>query len=203
MAGYERYRQMTAAQYDQKTPMYYLFRVPANRKLVPEIHRLSGKKILDVGLGTGSYTRLLLEKNTVVGVDQNPHLCELPIPVHCGDAADLALVVGSERFDIVLSTWMTDYFDLEQLQQFFQQADAVLNPGGKLMTTMITPYGFGSLYVRAARWLRGVDKYTHSKRKVARLLQPQFTDVKFIDLNAWFCPWAYLVIAIRRQEDSA
>lgn len=199
MVGHERYKGMTAKQYDRKTLMYYLCRTPANRKLIPAVCRVENKKVLDVGLGTGSYTKLLVDKNTVVGVDQNPHLCELPITVHQGDAAELRALVGDEKFDIILSTWMTDYLDAKQLQSFLAEAKAVLNSAGKLMITVVATYGLGFFYVRIAKLLRGVNKYTYRKKQIIeKLKEAGFTDIKIIRLNSWLCvPWAYLVIAER------
>lgn len=196
MVGYERYKTMTAKQYDKKTIMHYLCRIPADRKLIPAVSQIENKKVLDVGLGTGAYTKLLLDKNTVVGVDQNPHLCQLPITVHKGDATELSALVEGEKFDIVLSTWMTDYLNTDQLQSFFVEARAVLNNGGKLMTTVIATYGFGSFYVTIARLIRGVNKYTYSKKQIIEKLKDAgFTDIKIVSLNSWCFPWAYLVIA--------
>lgn len=196
MVGHERYKIVTAQQYDKKTLMDYLCRTPANRNLVPAICQIEDKKVLDVGLGTGSYTKMLLEKNTVVGVDRNPHLCRLPITVHEGDATELSSLVQGQRFDVVLSTWMTDYLNPEQVGQFFAEARKVLTEDGKLMTTFPNTYGFGFFYVRIAKLVRGVDKYTYCKKEVAQMLTKQgFNEIKLINLNSWFFPWAFLVIA--------
>ena len=81
MENYDRYKTVTSACYEKKDLMDYLVRIPSDKKLVPLIDGIKGKKILDVGLGTGRYTRLLVKDNEVVGVDRNPHLCQLPIKV--------------------------------------------------------------------------------------------------------------------------
>jgi len=197
MVGHERYRTMTSKQCDKKTVMYYLCRVPADRNLIPAVCQIEGKKVLDVGLGSGYYTKLLLEKNTVIGIDQNPHLCELPITVHKGDATELAKLIENEKFDVVLSTWMTDYFNIEQLQRFFSEAKAVLNNGGTLITTVVATYGLGFFYIKLAKLLRGVQKYTYSKKQIIeRLEKAGFIYIKIVKLNSWFhLPWAYMVVA--------
>lgn len=197
MTGHERYKGTTAKQCVKKTLMYYLCRVPANRKLIPAVLRIENKKVLDVGLGSGYYTTLLLDKNTVVGIDQNPHLCELPITVHKGDATELSSIVRDEKFDVVLSTWMTDYLDDEKVQKFFTEAKAVLNEGGKLMVTFPDTYGYGFFYVRAARLIRGVEKYTHGKKQIIeRLKAAGFNNIEIVKLNSWLhIPWAYMTIA--------
>lgn len=177
--------------------MYYVCRVPANRKLIPAVRRIRNKKVLDVGLGSGYYTQLLLDTNTVVGIDQNPHLCELPITVHQGDATELSSIVRGETFDVVLSTWMTDYLDAGQVQTFLAEAKSVLNDGGKLIVTFPDTYGLGFFYVRAAGLIRGVEKYTYSKKQIIeKLKRAGFTDIEIVKLNSWlYIPWAYMVIA--------
>ncbi|MHC4618681.1 MAG: class I SAM-dependent methyltransferase [Planctomycetota bacterium] len=77
MKNYERYLTTTAEEYDKKTIMSYFCRVPSDRKIIPLLSEIKGKKILDVGLGTGRYSRILTKENEVVGIDHNPHLCKL------------------------------------------------------------------------------------------------------------------------------
>ena len=197
MTGYERYEGTTGKQCVKRTLMYYVCRVPANRRLIPAVRRIENKKVLDVGLGSGYYTELLLDKNTVVGIDQNPHLCELPITVHKGDATELSSIAEGEKFDVVLSTWMTDYLNGEQVRKFLTEAKAVLNDGGKLMATFPDTYGLGFFYVRAARYIRGVNKHTYSKKQVIEQLKTAgFNDIEIVKLNSWLhIPWAFLAIA--------
>jgi ubiquinone/menaquinone biosynthesis C-methylase UbiE len=195
--GHNRYLNYTPESYEKQGIMTWLCRMPADRKLVPAISQITGKHILDVGLGTGDYTRLLLDNNTVVGVDQNPHLCRLNVKVHKGDATGLSKLVGEQRFDIVLSTWMTDYFNGEKLQQFFNEAKKVLKPGGSLMTTTIRPNGWGLIYLFLARYWRRVDKHGCAKKRIVeKLKKAGFNDIQLINLNSWLgVPWACLVIA--------
>jgi SAM-dependent methyltransferase len=197
MENYDRYKTATAESYEKKGVMDYLVRIQSDRRLIPLIGGIKGKRILDVGLGTGRYTRLLLQANQVVGVDRNPHLCPFQIEVHRGDATQLAELVGAERFDIVFSTWMTEYLSPEQLSGFFRQAKMVLNDNGELMSTIISKYGFGFLYVTAAKLLRGIDKYNYTKERVVDMLREAgFADIEIINLNSWlYIPWAYMVVA--------
>ena len=195
--GHNRYLNYTPESYAKQGIMTWLCRMPADRKLVPAISQIKGKHILDVGLGTGDYTRLLLVDNTVVGVDQNPHLCRLPVKVYKGDATELSKLVGDEKFDVVLSTWMTDYFDGEKLLRFFCEAKKLLKDGGKLMTTTIRPNGWGLVYLFLARYWRRVDKHGCAKKHVVeKLKKAGFNDIQLINLNSWLgIPWACLVIA--------
>jgi ubiquinone/menaquinone biosynthesis C-methylase UbiE len=195
--GHNRYLNYTPESYEKQGIMTWLCRMPADRKLVPAVAQIKGKHVLDVGLGTGDYTRLLLDNNTVVGIDQNPHLCRLPIKVFKGDATELSKLVGNEKFDVVLSTWMTDYFNGEKLQQFFNEAKKILKTGGTLMTTTIRPNGWGLIYLFLARYWRRVDKHGCAKKHVVeKLKKAGFNDIQLINLNSWLgVPWACLVIA--------
>jgi ubiquinone/menaquinone biosynthesis C-methylase UbiE len=194
---YNRYLNYTPESYAKQGIMTWLCRMPADRKLVPAIAQIKGKHILDVGLGTGDYTRLVLDNNTIVGVDQNPHLCQLDVKVYKGDATELSKLVGSEKFDIVLSTWMTDYLDGENLQKFFIEAKKVLKDSGQLITTTIRPNGWGLVYLFLARYWRGSDKHgCVKKRVVEKLKKAGFNDIQLINLSSWLgIPWACLVIA--------
>ena len=53
MENYDRYKTETTQSYEKKGVMDYLVRIPSNKKLLPVIDNIKGKKVLDVGLGTG------------------------------------------------------------------------------------------------------------------------------------------------------
>ena len=197
MKNYERYKSISAEDYDKKSLMSLLCRIPSDKKIIPYITSLKGKKILDVGCGTGFYTKILMGKNTVIGIDQNPHLCRLSIPLHKGDATQLSEIVGGEKFDVVLSTWMTEYLNPEQLDSFFSEAKKVLNKQGIFISTFISTYCLGYTYVKLAKILKGIDKYCYPKKEIInKLKNTGFTNIKIINLNSWlYIPWAYLVIA--------
>ena len=197
MENYERYNKVSSQQYDKKTVMSFFCSVPSDRKLIPFICEIENKKILDVGMGTGKYTRHLIDNDSVVGIDQNPHLSKLEIKVHKGDATNIIKLVNGEKFDIVFSTWMTEYLNPEQLNAFFSESKKVLNNNGKLITTVISNWGFGFAYVSMAKIVKGIDKYNYSKKNIIKSLNSAgFNNINIVKLNSWLTvPWAYLVIA--------
>jgi ubiquinone/menaquinone biosynthesis C-methylase UbiE len=197
MANYDRYKAETAESYEKRCLMDYLARIPSDKKLLPLIAQIKGKKILDVGPGTGRYTKVLLNDNEVVGIDRNPHLCRLPIKVLQADATHFVGLVEAHSFDMVFSTWMTEYLNPEQLSTFFQQARIAIKQGGELVTTVVSKHGLGFLYITAAGLLRGVSKYNYSKSQVSDKLQEAgFKEISIINLNSWLgIPWAYFVTA--------
>jgi len=195
--NYERYKSLTSKDCDKKTLMYYLCRVPSDRRIVPLLSKIRSKRVLDVGLGSGHYTKIFIEQNEVVGVDRNPHLCRLPIKVHSGDATELSKLVGEKQFDVVISTWLTEYLTTDQLEKFFSEAKKVLGNNGLLMTTVISTRGMGFLYIKLAKIVKGIDKYNYTKSvAVTKIKEAGFADVEIIDLDSWFgFPWAYMVVA--------
>jgi cyclopropane fatty-acyl-phospholipid synthase-like methyltransferase len=164
---------------------------------VPLLKNIADKRIVEVGIGAGYYTRYMMEHNEVLGVDQNPQLCELPIEIRKGDATRLTEAVGERKFDVVVSMWMTEYLDREQLQAFLSQARQVLNDKGMLLATIIADKGIGRLYIAAAKKLRHIKKYCYNMRDVeAMVRQAGFGTVEIKTLNARLgLPWAYLIEA--------
>jgi len=197
MVNYDRYKTVTTESFDKKDVMYYLVRIQSDRKLIPFISQIKGKKILDVGPGSGRYTKLLLNDNEVIGIDRNPHLCRLPIKVLQADATQFVGLVGAQSFDMVFSTWMTEYLNPQQLGTFFRQARSAIKQGGELVTTIVSKHGFGFLYITAAKMIRGIDKYNYSKREVCDILREAgFKEISIVNLSSWLgIPWAYLVTA--------
>ncbi len=197
MKNYNRYLKTTTEQYDKTSFMYYLCKGPSDQKIIPLISKIKDKDILDVGLGTGFYSKILLENNNITGIDQNPHLCKLPVTVHKGDAAELTKLVQEKNFDIVFSTWMTEYLDSGQLDAFFAESKKVLKENGQLITTIISRYGMGFIYVTLAKILKGINKYNYlPKDVIIKLENAGFNNIKIIRLNSLLSvPWAYMVIA--------
>jgi cyclopropane fatty-acyl-phospholipid synthase-like methyltransferase len=197
MKNYERYLKTTAEEYDKETIMSFLCRRLPDRKIVPILQEMKGKKVLDAGIGTGHYTRIFLTENNVTGIDRNPHLCRLPVKVYEGGATEISRFAGAEKFDGVVSTWMTEYLSPDELGIFFAESKKALKAGGKLITTVISGYGLGFMYVTMAKMLRGIDKYGYTKKEITEKLKAAgFTGIKIINLNSWVgIPWAYLVIA--------
>jgi ubiquinone/menaquinone biosynthesis C-methylase UbiE len=197
MKNYERYKSVNAEDYDKKSLMSLFCRIPSDRKIIPYISCLNNKKILDVGLGTGFYTKILMENNKVVGIDQNIHLCKLSIPLYKGDATQLSNIVGNEKFDVVFSTWMTEYLNPDQLSSFLTEAKKVLNEQGMLISTFISNYCLGCAYIKLAKILKNIDKYYYSKKQILELIsQAGFKDIEIININSWLnIPWAYMATA--------
>ncbi len=138
-----------------------------------------------------------MQNNDVVGLDRNIHLCKLPIRLYEGDATEITKLLKNEKFDLVISMWMTEYLNPDQLTAFFAEAKKALTQEGKLITTVISQYGLGFLYITLAKKLRKIDKFNYNKTQIMeKLKQAGFDRIEIIDLDSHLrIPWAYLVVA--------
>lgn len=177
--------------------LYHVGRKPADRVIVPLVERLASRKILEVGVGTGYYTRMLAKQNDVVGVDLQPQACPVSIRMVAGSATELSTLFPRERFDVVFSAWMTEYLAPESLARFFQEARQVLAVGGQLVTTGIAPAGWGWLYIACARYLRHHQKYAYAPTQAINIAcGAGFRKVTVVNLRSYgYIPWAYLMVA--------
>jgi len=85
MKNYERYLKNKPSDIGANDIMTYICRQPSDHVIVPLLQNIAGCNIVEVGIGAGYYTRYVMEHNKVLGVDQNPQLCELPVEIRKGD----------------------------------------------------------------------------------------------------------------------
>lgn len=106
-----------------------LLEMPVTFELLGDV---KGKKILDLGCGTGIYAKILTKRGALVkGFDISPKMIEIAKK----ENPDLELKVGSankipfdEKFDIVLASLMVHY--LNDWTKMFEEIRRVLKPNG-------------------------------------------------------------------------
>jgi len=197
MKNYNRYKSISSEQYEKKGIMYYLCRKPSDKKIFSIIEKIKNKKVLEVGIGTGYYTKTFLKnKCDVTGVDINPHLGRnLGIKIVKAKADDFSKKFRNEKFDVVASFWMTEYLNEEQLEGFLRESKNVLKKKGVLITTIISNKGLGWIYTFLAKKIKGIDKYGYSEMKIKSCLKEKsFDDNGMIKLNSWLgISWACFI----------
>jgi len=200
--NWERYKYILPKDLDKKGISYFLLRFPSDKKIIPIISQFHGKKICDVGCGTGYYTKILAKNNYVIGIEKNPHLSKnLKIKVIKGDAINFSKKLR-EKFDIVFSAWMTEYLKKTDLLCFFKESQKVLLPQGKIITTIISDAGFGKFYTFLAKKIKEIDKYCYSLKDVSELLiKAGFKNTEIIELKSWLSiPWAFMIISEKEKN---
>lgn len=193
--NYDRYRKVTEQKYNKKKISTYLMRKPSDRILIPFASHICGKKVLEVGIGFGYYTKYYMNnENTVKAVDINPQLgSHIGIDIVPGSADQLQNLF-KETFDCIVSFFMTEYISYQEMKEFIQQSLKLLNKGGKFATTIILKKGIGRLYIILAR-LKGIKKYNYSMEEIKSMVPDcQNMDVHITALNGILnIPYAVLL----------
>ncbi len=107
-----------------------------------------GRRILDVGCGTGSLTLLLAEQTTaeeIVGIDAAPKMIAIArkkaakrnVPVRFAVQAAEDLKFADATFDTVVNSMFTHHVNRGLKKQAFAEMYRVLQPGGRLVTADI------------------------------------------------------------------
>ena len=113
------------------------------KDLLVQMGDLNGKRILDIGSGTGSLSVLIKRAYPaaeVVGLDGDPQILEiarskakkhrLEIPFEQGLSFDLPYPDAS--FDVVITSFMLHHLNRNDKQKTAMEAYRVLRPGGQL-----------------------------------------------------------------------
>ena len=167
--NYDRYDGFDEQRYNRRGISYYVLRKTADKTIIPYLSKIKNKKCLEVGVGYGYYKNIYFDDNRVIGYDVNAQLVKnLSIETIVGKADEISKKV-KERFDYVLSFFMTEYLNKEELKKFIDQGLKMLNPQGIFCTTIILKKGMGGLYTYLAR-MKGIKKYSYSMNEIKEIL---------------------------------
>lgn len=203
MNNYDRYQNYSEKKYNKKNISYFLMKKQANQILIPYIKKIKNKNVLEVGPGYGYYTKYLVNNgNTVKGLDINPELGQnIGIEIIRGQAAQLSTYI-KEKYDYIVSFFMTEYLDFSEITDFISQSLKQLNSDGIFVTTIITNKGLGWLYIKLAR-IKGIEKYCYSEKQIRKIVDEN-SNITITPLNTILgIPFASLVqISINKKNKS-
>ncbi|KKP59476.1 MAG: Demethylmenaquinone methyltransferase [Candidatus Magasanikbacteria bacterium GW2011_GWC2_34_16] len=160
---------LAAKDYDKKESYLNSFETD---KLLPLLGDLDGKKVLDVGAGTGRLTLKLAKAGAeVVALDVSEEMLkrimnyESRIKVVIGDAEDLPF--PNESFDFVTAAFLVVH--LKDLERFFDEVYRVLKPNGKFLVTNINQKEPPE--VNTKEGIIKIESYYHRPEKVVEELE--------------------------------
>lgn len=131
------------------------------KNLLAQMGDLNGKRILDVGCGTGSLSSMVKQMYPtadIVGLDGDPQILEtarskaknhgLEIRFELGMSFDLPYPAAS--FDVVLTSFMLHHLDRDDKQKTIMDAYRVLRPDGQLFgVDFVEPQNFSGKAIRS------------------------------------------------------
>lgn len=168
--NYERYSEVNAESYQKQTLIGFLFSGKYGPVIADLLSKIKNKKVLELGCGTGRYTKLYYQTNEVTCVDINPHLFALKdVPVIQGNVTELNSLLSKEKmFDIILSFWMTEYLSSSEVKQTLSQGNTFLLPEGNIVFTFISKGLWGRFYIAGAG-IKGIRKYCYSNKQIVEI----------------------------------
>jgi SAM-dependent methyltransferase len=148
------YAESVAGRFQDQEREWHVLRLLDQYRLLP----LAGKKILEVGCGTGRWLRDLIawgaDPENVIGVEllqasaaRARRLCPQSVTIECGNAAELRY--AAQTFDIVLqATVFTSVLDQEMKRAMAAEMLRVLRPRGVILWYDFSTRNQRSPYVR-------------------------------------------------------
>lgn len=159
---------LAAPDYDQKEKYLSSFE---KGQLQPLFANLGGKKVLDVGAGTGRLVGELIKRGAkVTALDVSTEMLlvlkkKFQIEAVVGDAEALPFPEGT--FDWVVATFLIVH--LKNPRHFFDQAYRVLKPGGKLLVTNINQKEPPEVKTKEGNIK--IESYYHRPQRVREILE--------------------------------
>ncbi len=141
-------------------------------ELIPLLGALAGKKVLDVGAGTGRLSLPLANRGaSVTALDVSPKMLELvkrknaKIITVVGDAESLPFESGS--FDIVTAAFLIVH--LKDPTRFFDEVYRVLKDGGMFVVTNINQKDPPQVKTKEGQII--IESFYHRPEKIVEILE--------------------------------
>lgn len=168
-AGYD----FAAYEYDKKEAYLDSFE---KDKLLPLLGDLKGKKVLDVGAGTGRVSLRLARRGAdVTALDVSETMLEEIKKKIKRNSTEIKIVIGDcesmpfedESFDVVVSAFHIVH--LKDLKRFFDEVYRVLKSGGKFLVTNINQKRPPE--IKTKEGIIEIESYYHRPEKVREILE--------------------------------
>lgn len=169
--NYERYFQLDSEAYEKTTLISVLIGKECDKIIFNIVSQLKDKNILELGCGTGRYTKMYFQNNNVKCIDINPHLFTLKnVPIIKGNVTQLnQLLSKEERFDCITSFWMTEYLSQKEITTTLSYCNEFLDKNGVVIISFISKGLLGRFYISGAK-IKGIKKYCYSKNKIKEII---------------------------------
>lgn len=173
-----------AKDYDQRRDYLNSFEKDELKRLIGDV---KGKKVLDVGCGTGRLIGYLQNEGAeVTGVDLSEKMVEKVqkkfsfIDVKQADIRELPF--ENDSFDVVIAAFVIVH--LKDLQEAFDEVCRVLKPGGHFIVTNINQRKAPKIKTDEGEIV--IESYYHIPRHVAEAMQESFFEIEeegFVEEN--------------------
>lgn len=141
-------------------------------RVLPMLENVAGKKVLDVGAGTGRLALRLAKLGAeVTALDVSGEMLKRiktkdpRLKIKIGEAEDLPL--ADENFDIVIATFLIVH--LKDLRVFFDEVYRVLKPGGRFLLSNINQRKAPEVKIKGG--LVQIESYYHRPEAVIEELE--------------------------------
>ncbi len=192
--GYDLYAEF----YDQKSAYLDSFEGHALLKMMKA---LKGKRVLDLGCGTGRIVpELLKTANEVVGLDTSKKMLEVAkkkfpnVEFVCGEAK--ALPFEDESFDAVVATFLIVHIPNPEI--CFEEVYRVLKPGGVFLVTNINQRKAPKLELKERRKIV-IKSFYHLPQHVRKALEKSFFKIEKEDFVYEKEQWINQIILARKE----
>jgi len=171
--GYDKY----ASFYDKKNDFLDGFEKGILQKIIGDV---KGKRVLDIGCGTGRCIKTLIDKGAIItGCDISPEMLKiakkkfLNVEFAEGDIENLPF--KDDCFDVVLASFLIVH--LKSLQKAFDEVYRVLKPGGIFILTNINQKKAPKLVTESHEKIVIISHY-HIPEHVISALKESFFEIR-------------------------
>lgn len=202
--NYDRYKTIDALEYEKRTLLSFFLGNTNYNIIRGFVIHIKNKKVLELGCGTGKYTKLYAKNNKVACIDINPHLFSLSgVRLIKGNVIHLdSLISEKSKYEYILSFFLTEYLPKKNLLITMRHCKKHIVSDGRIVSTFISNGLWGLIYIYGAKIIKGINKYAYSIlfiKKMALDLKLDIVEIKKI--RRFGITFAYVVVFKKGDHD--